>query len=250
MTAWRRPGGLVARLVFCAIFVIATGPAPLALAGRTPAGETRPQTKKKSDRKSGKKRPPAATEQSDNVTTSQPADAADGSESVAAALGRLAHIRRSKMTDRDIALQTGLEFVRSLGRADGQKAAGLLEAIGYQTVPTASELPEEPGPPMPREAFATEVAGRKPAPFDTLPASCIELKDRKAARLAFPTIGTWMLPSDWAVVLNPVAERPDWVRRPACIVIRVRAGKPTIQGGDVLTAFSADAADAADSAKP
>jgi hypothetical protein len=202
---------------------------------RPPAGQVLPGGKKKSRRPSSKKPTESPqTEQPVETTTSQPAETADGRETIALVLSRLARTRRADMSDRDIALKAVLEFVRALGRADGQKASGLLEVTGYQIIPGVEELPDEPGPRISPEAFGAAVAARQPAPLETLPADCVEPVPAKSLRDSFPVVSAWMLPTDWAILLKPVPDRPDWVHDEACLVIRVRANKPTIQGGTAL----------------
>lgn len=229
---------LLATLVLCALIAAEATAAPKELAPKKdahpPAGQVR--SGKKKGRRGSKKRAEKPSAEQEDTAASQPAETDDGHETIAIVLSRLARTRRAKLSDRDIALKTGLEFVRALGRADGQKAAGLLEVTGYQTMPASGELPDEPGPRIGPEAFAADVTARKPAPFETLPADCVDAVGVKSLRPAFPAVAAWMLPSDWAVILKPVADRPEWVQQEACLVIRVRANKPTIQGGTALDA--------------
>lgn len=237
--ACRRPIRLAVTLLFCALLVgeaIAAPKEPAAKKGGRPAaGQIRPGSKKKARRPSSRRpteTPTAA--QPEDTATSQPAHTADGRETIAIVLSRLARTRRSDMSDQDIALKAGLDFVRALGRADGPKASGLLEVTGYQIIPGSDELPDEPGPRISPEAFAAGVAAGKPAPFETLPADCVEAVPAKALPPSFPAVAAWMLSTDWAIVLKPAPDRPDWVHREACLIIRVRANKPTIQGGTAL----------------
>jgi hypothetical protein len=169
----RCPIRTAATFLFCALLCaegLAAGkPAPNK-ASRPHAGDVRPAGRKKARRPaSTKPTEPAETTQSGEATATQPSQAADDRQTVAIVLSRLGRTRRSQMSDRDVALKAALEFVRALGRADGQKAAGLLEVTGYQILPSGGEPPEEPGPRISPEAFATDVAARKPASFETLP---------------------------------------------------------------------------------
>jgi hypothetical protein len=237
----RCPIRTAATFLFCALLCaegLAAGkPAPNK-ASRPHAGDVRPAGRKKARRPaSTKPTEPAETNQSGEATATQPSQAADDRQTVAIVLSRLGRTRRSQMSDRDVALKAALEFVRALGRADGQKAAGLLEVTGYQILPSGGEPPEEPGPRISPEAFATDVAARKPASFETLPADCFEAVRAKSLRPTFPVVAAWMLPADWAVILKPAPGRADWLQREACLVVRVRADKPTIQGGTALGAL-------------
>jgi hypothetical protein len=225
-------------IAFCALLVFestaAAAEPPPKKGARPPAGQIRPTGKKKARRPAAKKPSAGAeAEQSEDTASSQPTTE-DGGETIAIVLSRLARTRRSELSDRDIALKAGLEFVRAVGRADGQKAAGLLEVTGYQTIRIDDEVADEPGPRVAPQTLAADVSARRPATFETLPADCVELLAAKSARSAFPAVADWMLPTDWALILKPAPGRPDWVHREACLVIRVRGSRPTIQGGTAL----------------
>ncbi|RMF84343.1 MAG: hypothetical protein D6744_03270 [Planctomycetota bacterium] len=51
----------------------------------------------------------------------------------------------------------------------------------------------------------------------------------------FPAVAAWMLPRDYALVVEPAgAGVHDWVTRRACLVIRVRGRRATIVGGNLI----------------
>lgn len=240
LSAGRHPIRLALMLLFCVLLAGEGAAAPGDFAqkkgNRPPSGQIRRGGKKKPRRSKPKKpaqKPDKDESESEEAATSQPAEPEDGPESVATVLRRLGRMRRGEMSERDIALKAGLEFVRALCRADGEKASALLEVTGYQVIP-GDGLGDEPGPRITPEAFAAALAAGRAAAFETLPAECVEAAPPEALREKFPGISTWMLPTDWGIVLKPVAERNDWVQREACLVVRLRARKPTVQGGTAL----------------
>ncbi len=166
-----------------------------------------------------------------------------GSETVAQARRRLARIRPEKRTSDDHALLTALDFALAIGQADGRRAAGLLEAVGYQPLPAVGDLPEPPPKPVPGSDVEKAIAARRPMKVEDLPIAQIEVYTRKRLRPVFPAVADWMLAQDRAVVFRPAGEPPlsDWVTTEACLVVRIRADKATIAGGNLLQVLGADA---------
>jgi hypothetical protein len=139
-----------------------------------------------------------------------------------------------KLSEQDVALLAALDLTLALGRADGATVAGVGDAVGYQPLPLSGELAEPPPKPISREQIQTRVGARTVAPLGELPVSGFEVLKRAAVRELFPAVGEWMLPSDWAVVVQPAGSEFPWVRNQCCIVVRLRAQKPAILGGNLL----------------
>lgn len=179
------------------------------------------------------------------VPTSMPTTT-QAAETVALARQRLSRIPLKERTDRDRALLAGLDFVLAMGKSDGRRAAILIDAVGYQPLPMTGELPERPALAIPASEVHKLVAGRPLTDLANLSADRIEVVAPGVLREAFPAAATWMLPQDWAVVFRPKSEDrvAHWITRDACLVIRIRADRPTILGGNLLEAL-ATAAEAA-----
>jgi len=155
-------------------------------------------------------------------------------ETVAEALRRLGRTRASELSAQEIALRAVLEFTQALGRPDGVRAAGLVEAAGYQALPLEGELPERPVKPISRQALQLAIGQLRTGKLQQLPVAAFEVRDRAGIRDLFPAVAQWMLPTDWAVLVRPVAGFENWVQREACLVVRLRARKPVIMGGNLL----------------
>jgi hypothetical protein len=189
---------------------------------------------------SGIEGPGAARRHAETLSAVGPGEAGAGlatGETVAEALRRLGRARALDLSAQDIALRAVLEFTQALGRPDGVRAAGLVEAAGYQSLPFEGELPGRPAKPISRQTLQLAVGQLPPAKFQQLPVSAFEVRDRAGIRDLFPAVAQWMLPTDWAVLVRPVAGFENWVRREACVVVRLRARKPVIMGGNLLEAL-------------
>ncbi len=142
-----------------------------------------------------------------------------------------------KLSPEDIALLAALDLTLALGRADGAAAASLIDAVGYQPLPRSGELPEPPPKPVLREQVQSLVAARTAASLGELPASGFMVLKRDALREQFPAVAAWMLPTDLAVVIEPSTTPLPWVKNRCCLIIRLRAQKPAILGGNLLEAL-------------
>ena len=198
-------------------------------------GAARPRTR-------SRKPPPQSQPASQPAPASAPA-VPPGSETVAQARRRLSRIRPDKRTSDDHALLTALDFALAIGQPDGRRAAGLLEAVGYQPLPAVGDLPEPPPKPVPSSDVEKAVTARRPVKLDDLPVTQIEVYTRKRLRPLFPAVADWMLAQDRAVIFRPAGDPPlaDWVTTDACLVVRIRADKATIAGGNLLQVLGADA---------
>jgi len=166
--------------------------------------------------------------------TSQPAVR----ETVAAAHIRLTRIPAKDLSQEQIALKTTLALALAIGKADGEGAVKLLDAVGYHALPLEGRLPEKPDKPLTVDEFRQCIERRDPTRVASLPADTFEVLDRVALRKEFAAVAEWMLPQDRAVVIRPANDADsDWVTRSCCVVVRLRARKPTVLGGNLLAAL-------------
>jgi hypothetical protein len=140
----------------------------------------------------------------------------------------------------DTALAAALEFVLALGESNGLKATDQIDPVGYQELPLSGDLPEEPARPRSAGEIEKLVASRQPAPLARLPIASFETLTRERVRPHFAAVATWMLPKDYAVLIRPVPDCPHWVQRECCLVLRVRATRAAIVGGNLLAALDTD----------
>ena len=144
------------------------------------------------------------------------------------------------MTREQLALRAGLEFCRSVGQPDGAAAARRVDVVGYQELPLSGPLPEKPDKPASREKLAEQITGRQPVRVGELAMDGFELRSRDELERAFPAAAQWMLPEDFALVIEPtMVATPYWVTQRCCLVIRVRGRQPTIVGGNFFEALKA-----------
>lgn len=207
-------------------------------------------------------RRPAATRpaqrpasQPTSLPTTQPAElptlpiptARDADEPYASARRRLARLPAAQREPEDHALLAALDFVLALDRGDGAKAAERIDAVGYTALPLTGELPEKPDKPLLPAAVADRVKARgEPtglgaAPrLDEVPLHTVRVLTPPALREEFPAVALWMLPQDLAVVFRAPEDGParGWLTCPACVVVRIRADRATIIGGNLLDALT------------
>jgi hypothetical protein len=171
----------------------------------------------------------------DDSAASQPAFL-EG-ETVLAAWRRLSKITANSRKEQ-VALRTAIEMCLALGRADGKRAVERFEVIGYQTLPLEGDLPEPPDRPAPADTIKAQLDKRAKSPIDHLPAEMFQIRPKDKLREQFPAAAAWMLADDVAIVISPTTEPGgDWLTRPGCLIIRVRAGKPAVIGGNLLEAL-------------
>lgn len=136
----------------------------------------------------------------------------------------------------EAALHTACDLVLALGRADGDRAAALLDAVGYQPLPNGPELPLDPPRPISVAQFR-EYASRR-ATFDAGkdPIGAIEVREPKDVRALFPAVAAWALPTDRVVILRTPETGSDWGGGTGCIVVRTRGTRTVILGGTFFAA--------------
>jgi hypothetical protein len=154
---------------------------------------------------------------------------------VHAAYQRLASATDERPSDEQVALRAVYALALAVGRTDGDAAAALLDATGFQALPLTGELPLDPGRPMSVADFRENIRSRQVFDAAALAAERFEAKSAEEIAGDFPAVSRWMLPRDVAVMVRPAADgSAAWVSRPCCVVVRVRAGKPAIMGGNLL----------------
>ncbi len=158
--------------------------------------------------------------------------------SEAVSLGQRFHAlqrpRGERLADRDAALRTAIEFVIAVGNGDGGRAGKLIDTVGYQVLPRAGPLPERPSKPVPADAIRKWLEGRRRVNVSAMPATLLRLGGRELAREFFPPVATWMLPDDFIAVVLPDSGAQAWIAEPACVVVRVRAGRAVVLGGTLI----------------
>lgn len=148
----------------------------------------------------------------------------------------LIRLKNQRLDEKELALRAALEFLIAVGSADGVAAANVLETIGFQPLPLGRTLPNPPLPLITVESLKKSVSARKPVPIRDLPMEAVEIVGRDRLRVLAPAMAHWMLSSDWAVILD--GENASSIfSEPAVLIVRVRAGRPTIMGGNLLSAL-------------
>lgn len=162
-------------------------------------------------------------------------------ETVNDALRRLRGLESKKASRKDLALRTGLEFCLALGEPKGTLAAELLDVVGYQVLPLEGELPEKPEKPLDRQTVTARVDARELARVGNVSVERFQLLDHTALRAFFPAVAKWMLPQDLALLVEPTSDETDnWVTRQCCLVLRLRARKVTVIGGNLFAALETE----------
>lgn len=158
-------------------------------------------------------------------------------KTVSAALERLAAIPARTLTNRQVALATALRFCAAIGRADGPAAAEPIDAVGYQKLPLAGPLSELPEKPVPAKALAEEIARFRPAAVGDVALSRFRIETPFSIETQHPAVAAWALESDLVIVIDPEPGVSGWIQQRACIVVRLRGGRPTIIGGNLFDAY-------------
>lgn len=153
------------------------------------------------------------------------------------ALRALSDVRRGEQrSDEQIALRAALVFFIATGEGATDKAASVLDAVGYQELPLEGPLPEIAERPVRREELAERIGGVSRFASGGFPMGRVEVMTRRAARNEFPAVADWMLPKDMLIVFRAAGEEgsDDPLRVDAVLVVRLRARKPTIVAGTLL----------------
>lgn len=142
--------------------------------------------------------------------------------------------RKATLSDNDVALRAAIEFALAVSDAGGARAANLVDPVGYQVLPRTGPLPERPDKPVSRDTLRQRVDVRLRVDLRGAPADTVQLVRRTPARSLFPSAAQWMLPDDYLAVFLPVDGAPGWLAEPACVIVRVRAGRASVLGGTLL----------------
>lgn len=180
----------------------------------------------------------SATETPTNQTTAPPTASRPPETTVGAKFQRLARIAPKWLPRQELALRMALDLCLCAARADGKRAAGLLEPVGYQTLPLEGDLPEKPDKPTPAAAFQAKIEKLRTHAIEQTPLEIFAVVDRETLRKTFPAAAEWMLPEDYAILIQPsAAAGGDWLARPCCVLVRIRAQRATVLGGNLLEAL-------------
>lgn len=198
------------------------------------------QTKKKSGKsKSNKRRPATGTKlpsQKQKAEPPPPPPWPDASvQTLAQAVERLRVVPPKNLTKADLAFHTGLEFCLSLANADGERTAGLVEAVGFQPFSSNAPLPENPPPPHLPKVIREQTQARRPMPIGQAALSMFSIRDREQLHAEFPYMAQWMLPDDFAVVISPDEkdeQLTNWLPEKAALIVRMRGRRATVAGGN------------------
>ncbi len=136
---------------------------------------------------------------------------------------RLDTLRRVGSDSKALAAErTALEFCLACGVGDGQAAAGRVAAIGYHHLPLEGPLPLDALRPEPIADLTATIDGLPDAGVNRMPSNRFRIVGRDVIRRRFGPGGLWMLPTDYALLLEHDPLLPDWVDRPAYLVVRVK----------------------------
>ncbi|MBL8879541.1 MAG: hypothetical protein JNG88_10520 [Phycisphaerales bacterium] len=242
-----------------AIAQTATRPAGGGKSNAAPGDSKKTNTPNDGRRQTGKAASGANLRDEAAKSTSQPSTgrapvALDPPDSIGRRLNELQRLKNRRLNDKEIALRAALEFLVAVGAGDGESAARVTEAVGYQPLPLGEKLPNPPAAGIGLDSLRAQVAARRPAPIRELPIGCIQLVQRDELQSLAPAISRWMLPDDWAIVIAdateadggnestphhdaPAASPGRVFPEPAVLVVRLRAGRATVMGGNMLAAL-------------
>lgn len=148
------------------------------------------------------------------------------------AVERLRVVPPKNLTKADLALQAGLEFCQALSNADGDRTAGLIEAVGFQPFSAGAPLPENPLPPHLRSVIREQTQARQPGSVGHAALSIFSIRDREQLHAEFPYMAQWMLADDFAVVISPDEQMTSWLPEKSALIIRMRGRRATVAGGN------------------
>jgi hypothetical protein len=225
---------------------------PIAPGPRVSAAAAAPKHKSAARPRTHRKPAPQSQPTSQPAATSEPAAVPPAGETIAQARRRLARIPLAQRTPSDLALLAAIDFALAVAEPDGRRAASMVEVVGYQPLPLTGDLPEPPDKPIWCADVEKRIAARSPVKLTELKRERLEVHTRAKTKPLFPPIAAWMLAQDRVVVFQPSVDPPlpGWVTRPACIVVRLRAGRTTVMGGNLLEVLGESAATTATHSDP
>lgn len=211
----------MSRQRFCALFVLL-----LTLTALVPEADAQQKKQRRARRPTSK---PAA---------SQPAEPPEPTTPPATALERLARLKQkkeNKLTRGEIAVACGMDFALAVAVADADRAVARVDAVGYQTLPVNTPLPEKPERAMQADALREAIRRRVRADVSRLPPEAFNLKSRAELHELFPEPARWMAEDDVAMLIDaPTDAVAGWITQRHCVIIRVRGRRATIIGGTLL----------------
>lgn len=147
---------------------------------------------------------------------------ADESSSFETAAQRLSQLQRVGSDSKALlAERTALEFCLACGVGDGKAAAERVAAVGYQHLPLDGPLPLEPLRPQDHASLIEQINSLPDAGVNRMPSSRFRIVGRDVIRSRFGSAGLWMLPTDYALLLERDPLLPEWIDRPAYLVVRI-----------------------------
>lgn len=204
-------------------------------AGKPPAKPRKASRRKK-----------AATQPSKAAPASAPATQPSGPETALQMLERLRGIAAQHLSDELLATRAALEFCDALAQGDGAAATAVLDAPGYQPLPAdgaenllplgPNGVPEPPANRKPGE-LAAAVAALPRWTLAEAPSERFKLISREKLHERMPLAGQWMLPGDFALLLEAGALGPQTPPRTACLVMRVRGSRAVVLGGNLVESW-------------
>ncbi len=169
---------------------------------------------------------------------SQPAASAPA-ESAQQRLNRIQSARPESLTQPDRALAAALDFYLGLAEADAPRATRRVDAIGYQPLPLTGELPADAVKPIRAADLARRIQEQDRSRLADVSAERFVLLQKDALAAHFPAAAAWMASGDFAVLLDPPVGLAGWSDRASCVIVRVRATRATVIGGNVFASLEA-----------
>ncbi|MCG3126887.1 MAG: hypothetical protein CHACPFDD_01742 [Phycisphaerae bacterium] len=154
-------------------------------------------------------------------------------------LQTLARIKPAERTRDQSARRCAIQFMLALATGEPEQAAALVDPVGYQPLPSSGPLPEKPAKPVFGAALREMLQLRRSPMLSDLPSAMVRLVRAADAPPELDAARTWMLPDDrLLLLLPPEPPVPGWPSRRAFLVVRVRASRALIVGGDLLAAIA------------
>lgn len=159
-------------------------------------------------------------------------------QTLAAAVERLRVVPSKNLTKSDLALQAGLEFSLAFANVDGERAAALVEAVGFQPFATNAPLSENPSAPHLPTVIREQVGARQRISLGQTALTNFSIRDCEELRAEFPYMAQWMLADDLAVVISPDEQVANWISEKSVLIIRMRGRRATVAGGNFFQSLA------------
>lgn len=162
----------------------------------------------------------------------------DTGQSLSQELHALTRIKPGDRTRDQSARRCVIQFILALATGEPEQCASLVDPVGYQPLPSDGPLPDDPAKPVFGAALREMLQLRRSPALSDASSATIRVMRGADAPDELRGAKTWMLPDDRLVLISP----PDppvagWLKRRAFVVVRVRASRALIVGGDLLAAI-------------